>query len=258
MAGASPKNSEGLFEKRGGFVKLKTKVGWFFFICILDICLFGAVVKLVSEAYPREISTLSQVYKVKEDRKEGEGKCVALTFDDGPHRECTPKLLDGLKERGVHATFFLMGQNIEGNENIIKRMKEEGHLIGNHGYSHVQMTKADPAKAKEAVEKTSQMIEKITGEKPEYLRPPYGDWNGKLEEELDMELTPVFWSVDSLDWKLRNKDRIVRRVLKETQDGSMILMHDIFPTSVSAALELVDQLTKEGYSFVTADELMID
>lgn len=183
-------------------------------------------------------------------------KQIALTFDDGPHAEYTPRLLDGLKERNVRATFFLMGQNIPGNEDLIRRMQEEGHLIGNHSYRHVQLTREGEETVCEAVEKTSNMIAQITGQAPQYLRPPYGDWSEGLECRLD--LTPVFWSVDSLDWKLRNTSKIIRRVEKAAGEGDIILMHDIFQTSVDAALALVDDLQKQGYEFVTVDELVIE
>lgn len=186
----------------------------------------------------------------------GQPKYVALTFDDGPSRKWTSVLLDGLKERDVHATFFLMGKNIEGNEDIVKRMSDEGHLIGNHSYEHIQLTKAGPEAVCEAVEHTQKQIEAITGKRPEYIRPPYGDWNEELEEEIGM--TPVLWSVDSLDWKLKDTGKILRRVLKDVKDGDIILLHDIFFSSVEAALELIDILQKEGYVFVTADELLIE
>lgn len=176
--------------------------------------------------------------------------------DDGPSRKYTPILLDGLKERGVHATFFLMGKNIEGEEDIVKRMSEEGHLIGNHSYEHIQLTKAGAKAVCEAVEHTQEQIEAITGKRPEYIRPPYGDWNEELEEEIGM--TPVLWSLDSLDWKLKDTGKIIRQVLKDVKDGDIILLHDIFPSSVEAALELIDILQKEGYVFVTADELLIE
>ena len=183
-------------------------------------------------------------------------KKIALTFDDGPSLECTGRLLDGLKKRGIHATFFLMGENIPGKEELVLRMKTEGHLIANHGYRHVQMTHEGEDAVAESVEKAQEMIEAITGEKPEFLRPPYGDWNEKLAERCD--LTTVFWNVDSLDWKLRNVEKIVRRVKKQVKNGDIILMHDIFPESVEASLELADQLSAEGYAFVTVDELLID
>ena len=186
----------------------------------------------------------------------GTPKYIALTFDDGPSRKYTPILLDGLKERGVHATFFLMGKNIEGEEDIVKRMSEEGHLIGNHSYEHIQLTKAGAKAVCEAVEHTQEQIEAITGKRPEYIRPPYGDWNEELEEEIGM--TPVLWSLDSLDWKLKDTGKIIRQVLKDVKDGDIILLHDIFPSSVEAALELIDILQKEGYVSVTADELLIE
>ena len=181
---------------------------------------------------------------------------VALTFDDGPDRECTEDLLDGLKNRGVKASFFLMGQNIEGDEDLGLRMKEEGHLVGNHSYSHLLLTKADSRAVCQAVDRTSRLIQEITGEEPQYIRPPYGEWNEELDCTLD--LTPVFWTVDSLDWKLKDRAQIVDRVLKDVEDGDIILMHDIYPQSVEAALEIVDRLSAGGYTFVTADELLID
>ena len=186
----------------------------------------------------------------------GTPKYIALTFDDGPSRKYTPLLLDCIKERGVHATFFLMGKNIEGEEDIVKRMSEEGHLIGNHSYEHIQLTKAGAKAVCEAVEHTQEQIEAITGKRPEYIRPPYGDWNEELEEEIGM--TPVLWSLDSLDWKLKDTGKIIHQVLKDVKDGDIILLHDIFPSSVEAALELIDILQKEGYVFVTADELLIE
>ena len=143
-----------------------------------------------------------------------------------------------------------------GKEDIVKRMSEEGHLIGNHSYEHIQLTKAGAKAVCEAVEHTQEQIEAITGKRPEYIRPPYGDWNEELEEEIGM--TPVLWSLDSLDWKLKDTGKIIRQVLKDVKDGDIILLHDIFPSSVEAALELVDILQKEGYVFVTADELLIE
>ena len=242
-------------------MKLGNKVKLLAVVCAADVILLGGLCRTVLGNRPVHAAAGNGAWvqeggETMERAKGLEGKCVALTFDDGPHKECTAQLLDGLKERGVRATFFLMGQNIEGNEEIVKRMKAEGHLIGNHSYSHVQLTKAGSDAVCQAVDRTSRMIEEITGERPQYMRPPYGDWNEELECRVGM--TTVLWSVDSLDWKLRNTNRVVKRVLKDVEDGDIILMHDIFPTSVEAALEIVDTLTKRGYTFVTVDELLID
>ena len=109
----------------------------------------------------------------------GEEKRIAITFDDGPHRLYTPKLLDGLKERGIHATFFLVGENIGNNEALVKRMAEEGHLIGNHTFSHVQLTKMKKEDACWEVQQTNERICAVTGAPVLYIRPPYGSWNRK-------------------------------------------------------------------------------
>ncbi|MDO5417964.1 MAG: polysaccharide deacetylase family protein [Lachnospiraceae bacterium] len=186
----------------------------------------------------------------------GLGKTIALTFDDGPHETWTPLLLDGLKERGVKATFFLMGENVEGKEEIVKRMAAEGHLIGNHSYCHVQLTRESMEQVCVDFERTGQMIEALTGKRPSYVRPPYGDWNEELECRTN--LTTVLWDVDSLDWKLKNRSRIVEKVCREVEDGDIILMHDIFQSSVEAALDIVDRLAGEGWQFATVDEMVID
>ena len=189
-------------------------------------------------------------------RGESEEKTVALTFDDGPHPVYTKELLEGLRKRGVKVTFFLMGANAQENQELVQEMADGGHLIGNHGYRHEDMTKNQLERMCESIEKTSRLIQEITGNEPEYVRPPYGSWNEDLEEAID--LTPVFWSVDSLDWKYEDTDQIKRRVLEKVKNGDIILMHDIFSTSVDAALEIVDTLLDRGYTFVTADELIVD
>lgn len=181
---------------------------------------------------------------------------VALTFDDGPHKVYTPKLLDGLKERNIRATFFVLGESVEQNPEIIKRMSEEGHLIGSHTYSHVQLTKLPLAQAEEEIHKANDAIYEACNLYPKFVRPPYGSWNKKLEEKTDM--SAVLWNVDPYDWKVQNKEVIVKSVLSDVKDGSIILLHDIYETSVDAALEIVDELKKQGYLFATIEELQID
>lgn len=181
---------------------------------------------------------------------------IAITFDDGPSSRYTGRLLDGLKERSVKASFFLIGENAEENPVLVERIYKEGHLIGNHTYSHVQMTHLSEEAAVREIEKTDQVISAITGEHVAYMRPPFGAWQRELE--VRMEVLPVLWSVDPLDWTTENVDEIVSKVVTEVEEGDIILLHDCYASSVEAALRILDILQKEGYEFVTVDRLLID
>ena len=125
---------------------------------------------------------------------------VALTFDDGPNASSTPILLDGLKERKVRATFFLIGENVEKDENekIVKRMYEEGHLIGNHTYTHCNLSKLETGEAKKELEQTDTVIEKITGKQPVFVRAPYGEL--PVDSEQDLSRIYIGWTLDPSDF----------------------------------------------------------
>lgn len=181
---------------------------------------------------------------------------LAITFDDGPHPSYTEALLDGLKERKIKATFFVVGKNIVGREEIIKRMYEEGHLIGNHTYDHVKITDMSVKEACLQITKTSDLVQEITGEPTEYVRAPFGLWNKKLEFEVSM--FPVKWTVDPKDWTTANVDQIVHRAVDDIEENDVILMHDYYASSVEAALLIVDELTEQGYEFVTVDEIILE
>ena len=181
---------------------------------------------------------------------------IAITFDDGPHPSYTEQLLDGLKERGVHATFFVTGEHAELHPDIIKRMQEEGHLIGNHTYSHMQFTPDNREQFKEELIATNEVIREITGEEVEYVRPPYGSWDKSFEKELNM--FPVLWTVDPLDWCSGNVSCIVEKIVSKAGEDDIILMHDYYDTSVTAALEAIDELMEKGYTFVTVEEILFD
>ncbi len=183
-------------------------------------------------------------------------KKIALSFDDGPHPSYTEQLLDGLKERGVHVTFFVTGEHAELHPDIIKRMQEEGHLLGNHTYSHIQLRKGNREEFKEELLKTNEVLKEITGEDIQYVRPPYGSWDKSFEKELNM--FPVLWTIDPLDWCSQNSDCIVQNVVAKAEENGIILMHDYYETSVEAALEIVDKLMEEGYEFVTVEEILFD
>ena len=181
---------------------------------------------------------------------------IALTFDDGPSAVWTPALLDGLKERGVKATFFLIGENADKNPEIVKRMAEEGHLIGNHTYHHVELIKVSENEARLELADTSAVIVRITGKEPEYMRPPFGTWQRKLEQ--DIQMLPVLWTIDPLDWTTENQDEIVNKVVTEAEENDIILLHDCYKSSVEAGLRIIDILQEEGFVFVTVDELLLN
>lgn len=184
------------------------------------------------------------------------GKKIALTFDDGPHPYYTEQLLKGLKERNAKATFFITGKNAESYPEIVKRIYEDEHLIGNHTYNHTQLTSKNRESFKEEIIKTNEVIKAVTGEDVIYVRPPYGSWNKEFEKELNM--FPVLWTIDPLDWCSHDVSCIVKNVCAKVEENDIILMHDQYKTTVTAALKIVDELTEEGYEFVTVDELLFD
>lgn len=182
---------------------------------------------------------------------------VALTFDDGPSSEYTPLLLDGLRERNVKASFFVIGSNIEkeGGEEIIRRIYEEGHLIGNHTWHHVDLSDLSTEDAWKELEMTDSLIKAITGEETALVRPPFGEFPRSMEEPDKLY---VKWTVDSRDWVTKDTQEIVRKVVTDTEENDIILMHDCYETSVEAALQIIDTLSERGYEFVTVDRLLLE
>lgn len=191
---------------------------------------------------------------VREEGVSEPGPRIALTFDDGPG-PYTERLLDGLKERGVKASFFLIGKSVKEYPEAVKRMEEEGHLIGNHTYSHVKLKGLSPEETRREIQKTDEAVYEITGKHVAYLRPPFGEWEEDLE--LTYPVLPVMWTVDPLDWTTENVEEIVDRVVTQAGENDMILLHDCYDSSVEAALRIVDRLLAEGFDFVRVDELLI-
>lgn len=185
-----------------------------------------------------------------------EQKKIALTFDDGPHPYYTEQLLDGLKERGVTATFFVTGEHASLHPEIILRMSEEGHLIGNHTYSHIQLKSSNWEQFKEELIATNNVIKEITGEEVVYVRPPYGTWDKSFEQELNM--VPVLWTIDPLDWCSDNVECVVARVTDKVEENDIILLHDYYDSTITAALKIIDKLQEKGYVFVTVEEILFD
>lgn len=186
-----------------------------------------------------------------------EEKLVALTFDDGPSGANTPVLLDGLRQRGVHATFFLVGSMVENHPELAVRLALEGHQTGIHTYDHDSSGGLRDLSAEQfdaQVGKTRRMLTALTGQTQFALRPPYGFVDGGVERGAPGPI--ILWSVDPEDWKYRDAQQVTAHILSHVKDGDIVLLHDIFSTSVEAALSVVDALQAQGWRFVTVDELL--
>ena len=187
-------------------------------------------------------------------------KIVALTFDDGPG-PYTERLLDELKKRGVRATFFVLGTRVDSYPDLIKRMAAEGHVVGNHSNGHKNLTKLTAEGIRTEMELCATKIEKLLGHKPEVMRCPGGNYNSAVLNYAKEAGIPVIqWGVDTRDWESRNVNAILNVTFSSrgVKNGSVVLMHDIYDTSVDAAIQMVDRLLKEGYTFVTVPELLYD
>lgn len=183
-------------------------------------------------------------------------KLIALTFDDGPSSKNTARLLDGLKARGVHCTFFMVGTMSEYNPQLVKRAWEEGHEIASHTYDHPTLTSLSDDQIRAQLAKNDGILDKAIGIDFDYmLRPPYGDQNARV---LAAANVPCFyWSMDTYDWKTQNADSVYNEFIKQARDGSIALLHDTHSTSVTAALRAIDTLKAQGYEFVTLSEMFM-
>lgn len=179
---------------------------------------------------------------------------IALTFDDGPTKKYTSAILDALKENQASATFFVLGSRASDFPEILQRMILEGNEIGNHTYSHKQLTTLSKANIEEEITHTQESIHDVTNHYPNVIRPPYGSKNEDVMQCAEGKKI-VTWSLDTEDWRSRNTETIVNKVLKEVKDGDIILMHDLYASTAEAAIILIPKLKDMGYQLVTVSEL---
>ncbi len=213
------------------------------------------------EAFTKE----KYVEKVEEEKSEtadvvlpkrvvdGSKPMIALTFDDGPNKKTTVPILDALKKHNSAATFFVLGNRVSNNTDILRRMLEEGSEVGNHSYNHKELTKISSQELSEQIKNTQDAVVQTTGIEPKLLRPTFGSYNDNLKAQVEMPF--ILWSVDTLDWKSRNTQKVVQHVLANVKDGDIILMHDIYESTAQAAEILIPKLIDMGYQLVTVSEL---
>jgi len=192
-----------------------------------------------------------------------DAKVVALTFDDAPDNTFTPLVLDALKEAGVQATFFVVGQRVEKYPEVMRRIVQEGHVVGNHSYSHANLPKLSDADFRSQITRTDELIRQYTGYVPSYIRPPYGNIN---EEQLKwfagQHRKVVNWNVDSLDWKGLTKDEVAANILDHVKPGAIILQHSgggvgaELTGTVEALPIVIAKLREQGYRMTTIPRLL--
>ena len=181
-------------------------------------------------------------------------KLLAITFDDGPGNY-TGALLDGLAERGVHATFFVNGVNASGWPETLKRIVDEGHQLANHTYHHKNLNTCSAQTVVSEISAVQTLITAAGGDENAYIRAPYGNANKTVKSVVTAPL--IYWSVDPEDWKYRDAETVRQNIESGAFDGAIILVHDIYKTSVDGALAAIDDLLAEGYEFVTVRDLLL-
>lgn len=183
---------------------------------------------------------------------------VAITFDDGPHPQNTPRLLDMLKERNIKATFYVIGKSVEAHPQIIRRMVAEGHEIGNHTWSHPNLTKLSQSAVEQELRKCEAAIAKAAAVRPRTMRPPYGAFtqSQRVWAFDNFGYPTILWDVDPQDWKRPGVSVVANRIVSNTQNGSIILAHDLHKTTVDSMPRALDDLLRKGYKFVTVSQLI--
>jgi peptidoglycan-N-acetylglucosamine deacetylase len=186
------------------------------------------------------------------------GPEIALTFDDGPSSELTPKLLDLLAAHHIKATFFVIGENVAAHPEIVARAVQEGHEIGNHSWSHPMLSRLSDAAVRSQLQRTDDAIFKAAGIHPSLLRPPYGALTARQKRWITQEFgyKIVLWDVDPLDWKRPGPMVVCNRILKMTRPGSIVLSHDIHRGTIQAMPATLNQLEAKGFKFMTVSQLI--
>ena len=219
-------------------------------LAILD--LLDLTISKTTDPYNKiKIAPMAHHVRIKRDLT-GK-KLVALTFDDGPSSATTPRLLDILYEKDVPATFFMLGKMARANPDLVRRAEKEGHIVASHTMYHQNLIRIPANAAKDDIAESKTVFNDILGHEPTLTRPPYGNINGAVRNSVGTPM--ILWSVDTLDWQSKDPSAILAVTKEQIHDGAIILMHDIYDTTVDAVPIVIDELRKDGYDFVTVPEL---
>jgi len=224
---------------------------------ILSIAIPVVLVSLFS--FYSSYSIKAGIYLRSLCEKDTDEKVVALTFDDGPHPEQTPKVLEILRDRGVEAAFFCIGENIENNRALTKRIDEEGHVVGNHSYCHSwKFPWLGYKKMEQNLRQCDRIIEEVIGKKTSFFRPPFGVTNPMLAKAVtSIGYISIGWNIRSFDTTCRgNQNKVIRRIEKKLKPGSIILLHDNLSFSDELLVRILDILSEKGYRIERVDKLL--
>ena len=183
-----------------------------------------------------------------------EKKLIAFSFDDGPSRKNTEKILKALDKNNARATFFMLGQNAKYYPDLVKKVEESGNEVAGHSWNHPLLTKLGKKGVKKQMSRMNEAIASVTGSDVELLRPPYGSINRTVKNTVKDPL--ILWSIDTLDWKTLNADKTADAILKQARDGDIILMHDIHAPTAEAVKKVLPKLEKKGFQVCTVSELL--
>lgn len=190
-------------------------------------------------------------------KPDGRTRYIALTFDDGPSSVATASILSSLRKVGGKATFFVVGSRVQSYASLVRQMAKEGHQIGNHSWSHRDLTRISAEQRVSEMNRTRQAILNVSGVVPTVMRPPYGATNSAVRQTMaNLGFPQIIWSIDPTDWRNYSPTSVADFVLTRARDGSVVLMHDIFGSTAKAAAIIIPELVRRGYRLVTIDELM--
>jgi peptidoglycan/xylan/chitin deacetylase (PgdA/CDA1 family) len=225
---------------------------------IILFAFLGGVIGRAQDAQPSSTPTETHPKAATYTQAHVDQPYIAMTFDDGPSSENTPRLLQILKQRNIKATFFLIGQNVADNPDIVRRILADGHEVGNHSWTHPQLSKLSDDKVTAEITKTQDAIKDASGFTPTLLRPPYGAITTRQRDWIESRfgLNIILWSVDPFDWKRPGASVITQRILTQVHPGAIILSHDIHKQTVDAMPATLDGLIAKGYKFVTVSQLI--